>query len=100
MVKRIVWSKNALIDRLQILDYWYKSIGTKSYSKKLDLEIKKLIRNLRMFPEMGRKLNNTHIRFLVKDHYLIFYIVEKDEIRILHLWNSRRNPEVLVIENE
>ena len=100
MAKRIVWSKNALIDRLQILDYWYKRIGTKTYSKKLDREIKKLIRNLGLFPEMGRKLNNTHIRFLVKDHYLIFYIVENDEIRILHLWDSRRNPEDLIIENE
>ena len=71
MAKRIVWSKNATIDRLQILDYWHKKIGTKTYSKKLDLEIRKLIRNLRVLPEMGRKLNNTHIRYLVKDHYLI-----------------------------
>ncbi len=75
MAKRIVWSKNATIDRLQILDYWHKRIGAKSYSKKLDLEIRKLIRNLRVLPEMGRKLNNTHIRYLVKDHYLIFYSI-------------------------
>ena len=100
MAKRIVWSKNALIDRLRILDYWYKRIGTKTYSRKLDREIKKLISNLPIFPEMGRKLNNTHIRYLVKDHYLIFYTIKKDEIRILHLWDSRRNPEDLVIENE
>ena len=100
MAKRIVWSKNALIDRLQILDYWFKRIGTKTYSRKLDREIKKLIGNLRIFPELGRKLNNTHIRYLVKDHYLIFYTIKKDEIRILHLWDSRRNPEDLVIENE
>ncbi len=75
MAKRIVWSKNATIDRLQILDYWHKRIGTKTYSKKLDIEIRKLIRNLRVLPEMGRKLNNTHIRYLVKDHYLIFYSI-------------------------
>lgn len=98
MAKRIVWSKNALIDRLQILDYWHKKIGTKTYSKKLDREIKNLIRNLRNFPEMGRKLNNTQIRFLVKDFYLIFYTLYQDEIRILHIWDSRRNPDDLIIE--
>ena len=76
MVKRIVWSKNSIIDRLQILDYWHKRTGTKTYSRKLDREIKKLIRNLQVFPEMGRKLNDTHIRFLVKDHYLIFYSIQ------------------------
>ena len=59
MVKRIVWSKNAISDRLQILDYWHKRIGTKTYSRKLDREIEKLIRNLSVLPEMGRKLNNT-----------------------------------------
>jgi len=100
MAKRIVWSKNALIDRLQILDYWFKRIGTKTYSRKLDREIKKLISNLRIIPEMGRRLNNTHIRYLVKDHYLIFYTINKDEIRILHLWDSRRNPDDLIIDNE
>ena len=100
MAKRIVWSKNATIDRLQILDYWHKKIGTKTYSKKLDLEIRKLIRNLRVLPEMGRKLNNTHIRYLVKDHYLIFYSIHDAEIRILHLWDSRRNPNELIIETD
>ncbi|MBN2522841.1 MAG: type II toxin-antitoxin system RelE/ParE family toxin [Bacteroidales bacterium] len=87
MAKRII-IKNALIDRLRILDYWYKRIGTKTYSRKIDKEIKKLIKNLRIFPEMGRKLNKTHIRFLVKDHYLIFYTVNGDEVRILHMWDS------------
>ena len=100
MAKRIIWSKIALADRLQILDYWHKKIGTKTYSKKLDREIKQLIRNLKSLPEMGRRLDNSHIRFLVKDHYLIFYSIHKEEIRILHLWDSRRNPDDLILENE
>lgn len=50
MVRRIIWSKNALRDKIRILDY-----------------------------------------------YQIFYKYTENEIRILHLWDSRRNPEDLII---
>ncbi len=98
MVRRIIWSKNALSDRIQILDYWYKRIGTKTYSEKLDKELRQAVRNLRHFPKMGRQLEDTEIRFLVVDYYQIFYKCTDSEIRILHLWDSRRNPDELIIE--
>jgi plasmid stabilization system protein ParE len=31
MAKRIIWSPNALADRIRILDYWFQRIGTKTY---------------------------------------------------------------------
>jgi plasmid stabilization system protein ParE len=62
MVKRIIWSANALSDRIQILDYWYQRIGNKNYSRKLDNSLKDLLRHLTRFPEMGRKLYNRNER--------------------------------------
>jgi plasmid stabilization system protein ParE len=41
---------------------------------------------------MGRKLDARDERFVVKDAYLIFYRVVNDEIHIIHIWDSRRNP--------
>ncbi|RLD62456.1 MAG: hypothetical protein DRJ05_00320 [Bacteroidetes bacterium] len=99
MARRIIWSKNALRDKVWILDYWFKKIGTKTYSRKLNKELKLAIQNLKHFPQMGRLLENTEIRFLVVDYYQIFYNFSDTEIRILHLWDSRRNPEDLIIEN-
>jgi len=75
MVKRIIWSANALSDRIAILDYWYQRIGNKNYSRKLDASLKNLIKLLLKFPEMGRKLENRNERFHVKDAYQIFYTV-------------------------
>ena len=98
MVRRIIWSKNAIRDRVQILDYWHKRIGTKTYSRKLDNKLKESIKLLKSFPEMGKLIRNTEIRFLVKDYYQIFYKYSDDEIRILHIWDSRRNPDDLIIE--
>jgi len=99
MVRRIIWSKNALKDRIRILDYWYRRIGTKTYSRKLDRELRQTVRNLNSFPQMGRILKNTEIRFLVVDYYQIFYKITDVEIRILHIWDSRRNPDDLIIED-
>ena len=98
MARRIIWSKNALRDRIRILDYWHKRIGTKTYSRKLDKELRLTIQNLKHFPQMGRVLKNTKIQFLVVDYYQIFYKFTDTEIRILHLWDSRRDPEDIIIE--
>jgi plasmid stabilization system protein ParE len=98
MVKRIIWSANALSDRIEILDYWYQRIGNKNYSRKLDKSLKNLIRHLVKFPEMGRKLENRDERFLVKDAYQIFYAVIGDKVVILHIWDSRRNPDDLNLD--
>ena len=97
MVRRIIWSKNALRDKVQILEYWHRRIGTKTYSRKLDKQLREYIKLLKSFTEIGRLINNNEIRFLVKDYYQIFYIYFDKEIRILHIWDSRRNPDDLII---
>jgi plasmid stabilization system protein ParE len=85
MVKRIIWSKNALRDKVRILDYWYRKIGTKTYSRKLDTQLRQAVKGLKDFPEMGRQIENTDIKFLVKDYYQIFYKFSKNEIKVLHI---------------
>lgn len=93
MAKRIVYSENAVKDRLEILEYWYKRIGTKTYSKKLDKAFREVIKLLAEHPELGRQLAQKGDRFFVKDAYQIIYRFDKSTIEILHLWDSRRNPE-------
>ncbi len=95
MAKRIKWSTHAVADRIQILNYWYQRIGNKNYSKKLDKSLKEIILKLAEFPKLGRKLSNQEERFFVKDSYQIFYIENKGSIEILHIWDSRRNPNEL-----
>ncbi|OYT12721.1 MAG: hypothetical protein B6I19_08870 [Bacteroidetes bacterium 4572_114] len=97
MVRGIVWSKNALRDKVQILGYWHRRIGTLTYSRKLDVELKQSVKLLKSFPKMGRPYKNTEIRFLVKDYYHIFYKYSDNIIKVLHIWDSRRNPDDLII---
>jgi plasmid stabilization system protein ParE len=93
MAKRIIWAPQAVADRIRILDYWYKRLGTKDYSIKLDEMFKETIQLLSRFPQLGRKVESRELRVFVKDHYQIFYLDEEQSLKILHLWDSRRNPQ-------
>jgi plasmid stabilization system protein ParE len=92
MALRIIWSPNALSDRIQILEYWFLRIGNKTYSRRLDVKLKETIKHLSRFPEIGRQIDQRDERFLVRDYYQIFYITSGNEIHILHIWDSRRDP--------
>ena len=99
MVRRVIWSKNAIADKLLILDYWFQKLGSKVYAKKLDRDFRESVKHLSKHPFLGKSLENTEIRYIVKDYYLIFYKIYSNQVRILHLWDSRRNPNDLIIED-
>lgn len=99
MVKRIVWSLNAKKERKEILEYWIKNTGNSKYSLKLRSEFNLLIKYLLEFPKIGSKVYEYNARCLVKGDYKIFYDIKEEtnilEISILHIWDTRRNPEDL-----
>jgi len=97
VVKRIIWSPEAVADCIQILDYWYKRLGTKEYSVQLDETFKETVQLISRFPYWVGLLENREERVFVKDYYQFFYLDESEDIKILHLWDSRRNPEDLDI---
>jgi toxin YoeB len=100
MVNRIIWSLKAKEDRKEILEYWIKVTGSKRYSFILRNEFNYLIRILLNFPNLGIKVQNYDARCLVKGEYKIFYDTKEDkdnmEIRIHHIWDTRRNPENMI----
>ncbi|MGM0588691.1 MAG: type II toxin-antitoxin system RelE/ParE family toxin [Bacteroidota bacterium] len=95
MAKQIIWAPQAVADRVQILDYWYQRLGSKDYSVKIDNLFKDTIHLLSQFPELGRAVEKQNIRVFVRDHYQIFYLNDDTSIKILHIWDSRRNPDDL-----
>lgn len=97
MAKRVIWSSHAVADRISILDYWFQRIGNKKYSKKLDKALMEVIKKLSIYPQLGRQLNDREEWFFVKDSYQIFYMETANSIEILHIWDSRRNPDDLLL---
>lgn len=56
---------------------------------------KEIVELLSEYPFLGRQVKSREERVFVKDHYQIFYLNDKKQIRILHLWDSRRDPDEL-----
>lgn len=95
MVKQIVLSLNAEKDRLSILEYYNESTGNNKYSLKLFNILTDAFETISNFPYSGKKLKrNNHFVFTIK-HYNIIYKIEINFIVILHIWDTRQNPENL-----
>jgi plasmid stabilization system protein ParE len=98
MVKRkIIWSSDANLDFLAILEYFQKHNGSKTYSKKLYLKIRKSVRLLSKHPFLGIQTDDENIRSLIEGDYAIFYRLEKETIHILSIWDCRQDINNLTI---
>jgi plasmid stabilization system protein ParE len=97
MAFKIKWSYQASNDRIEILEFWFIRIGTKTYSKKLNAKFNRCINHLAKFTFSGRILDEKGTRYFVVDNYFIIYTSEDNVINILGIFDGRRNPEDLTI---
>jgi toxin YoeB len=95
MVKRVIWSKQAVEDKIQILTYWNKRNQSKLYSKKLNQLFNECIKLIQDFPEIGTKTDLGNIRKMPIEHFSIFYENLEHTIAILAIWDGRQDPEKL-----
>src|SRR6185503_12027008 len=93
MAKRITWTYRAHRDRKEILLYWKERNQSVAYSKKLNNLIKKAVDLIAAHPKIGRKTDVKNVRVKLVRDYLIFYEHDEEQIFILSIWDSRRNPE-------
>lgn len=98
MVKRkIIWSARARLDLFEILDFYYKRNGTISYSRKLNATIRKAIRLLEKYADIGIQTDVNDVRNLITGDFGVFYEVKPNTIEIITIWDSRQNPNNLNI---
>jgi len=95
VVRRIIWTSKAVSVFSEILELYYKRNGTKTYSRKLNSEIKQFINLLKRYPFLGKKTNTKDAMVLIKGNYKIFYKIEPDEIIIFMVWDCRQDPNEL-----
>ncbi len=95
MAKRIIWSQRAQNDRKEILKYWENRNKSKVYSKKLAGLFKETVKLISNYPELGKPTDEENVRIKVVRYYFLIYEVEKEQISILTIWDSRQNPDKL-----
>lgn len=96
--RKIVWTTKANIERQDILHYWIMRNKSKNYSIKLNKLFIETLNVLSVHPNLGRKTDASTIRVKIVRDYLIFYKVNKEELIVLSVWDSRRDDKKLSLE--
>jgi len=95
MAKEVVWSASAQRDRQEILDYWIGRNKSKRYSVKLESLFYRATALISKHPEIGHETEMNDIRAWPVFDYSIYYRIEDQHVRILRIWDNRRDPESL-----
>ncbi len=93
--QRIIWSPQAKLDLFEILDFYYKRNGSKTYSIKLNGKFRKAIKLIEKYPSLGIRTDIFNVRVLVEGNYDIFYEIKDQVIEISSIWDCRRKPMLM-----
>lgn len=98
MVK-VVWTPSARQDVESIFHYYDKL--SHRVAKALVIELLDAARQLQLMPEMGPKepilefLHRNYRYVLVRRHYKLIYLYERQICSILMVWDCRQNPSLM-----
>lgn len=89
MAKRVIWSPDALNDKIEIYSYWNNRNKSKSYSRKLDRLFRDTIKSMLKTPSLGRKTNVENVKRIIARDYFIIYEEKELTLDILRIWDTR-----------
>jgi len=96
--RKLIWSKNAVVQLHKILMYYKHRNKSNSYSTKLYNRLNTELNKLLLHPEIGIKTKFEQIRGIIVGKYVIFYEITDKHITILKIWDSRQNPNKLTFK--
>ena len=80
------------------LSFMRRENKIKTYSAKLFAKFNREIKLLTVYPNLGIKTTIESVRGLIINEYIIYYEHQKGTIIIHTIWDSRQNPDSLVIK--
>ena len=97
-IRKIIWSVRAKIKRYEILKFYNERNKSNIYSIKLNRKINKELRLLIKYPNLGTETDIMGVRGLIIENFILFYELDKNIIVVHYIWDSRQNPDELVIK--
>lgn len=88
--QRIIWSPRTKLDLFEILDFYFKRNGIKTYSLKLNSNFRKAIKLIEKYPKLGLPTDIHNVRVLIEGNYAIFYEIKEEVIEISSIWDCRQ----------
>ena len=91
--RKIVWSKEAKNDLIEILNFYNERNGSPKYSIKLNNRINKSLQLISKYPNIGTESDYQSVRVIITGDYQIIYEIFDQLILVIMLWDCRRNFE-------
>jgi len=95
MAKRVIWSEDAYLDKVEIFSYWNHRNKSNVYSRKLNRLFRDTIKSILETPSVGRKTNIENVKRIIARDYCIIYEENDTTLIILRIWDSRQDPNEL-----
>ena len=97
----IFWSKKAS-KRLKEVHKFYKKAYSKKYADKIKSALFKRAMSLVKSPlmgtlELGEKVEDLGVRYLVEEHCKLYYRVFEDKIEIVSVFDTHQHPDKMSI---
>ena len=98
---KIFWSKKAS-KRLRELYKFYKKAYSKKYADKIKNALFERAMSLVEFPlmgtlELGERVEDLGVRYLVEEHCKLYYQVFDDKIEIISVFDTHQHPSKMSI---
>ena len=98
MAKRtVIWSLRAINDKLEIYQYWIERNHSTRYAEKLEDLFNEVLELTSLFPKAGIQTEIENVRFRTVRDYKLIYRISDESIEVITIWDNRRNPNDLKI---
>lgn len=98
MARTIIWTKKARKELIEILQYWLDRNKSNTFSLRLNSLIKEQLNLVLDFPKSGRKTDIDNVYVKVIHSYLLYYELINENLYVLTIRHSRRNPKTLKLK--
>jgi hypothetical protein len=96
MVKRKVnWSRNALFDLFEIMDYYSNRNKSKVYSSKLNNAIRLKLKTIDFTIALPQKTTEENLFYFTHNHISVCFEILNNDISVQLVIDDRRNPEMI-----
>lgn len=88
---KIIYTQRAKIELQNAYNYIFFNLANPIAANKFKFSIIKSISNLEYFPDMGKKISNSNVRYIYFKNYLIIYLVKNQNVEIQRIFHKRQN---------
>ena len=90
--RKVIWSLQAIEQRIQILSCWIEHNSSKDYSLKLNSLFSKAIELIAAYPKIGKLTDDKLAQIKIVRNYWIVYDYYEDTIFVLAIFDSKQEP--------